>query len=549
MNEARKHGSFEAQALQARFLARAQSDVTALESFCDELKAAGHMGRLQPLTAVCALLHRLGGTAGSFGYDAFGARARLLSATAASMLGEEAAKFEPNLALLAEGMQSLRRALQSPVDSSTAVAAGKAPAAAHSSGTMLVCVVSTDRAFSMRLSQVLEGFGYGIRSFSSVDEVERVIGQLEPAAIIAKLDHPESQLPGLRRLRAIQGDPVPLVVVTAGAEFADYLAAVRIGADGCFLEPVDLPRLEARLHYLIERRRRDGLRVMLVDDDLELLEACAHVLEAAGMVVHLVDDPSSALAAIADFRPELILMDIRMPQCTGPELAQVIRLNEEWLHVPIVYMSSQSDGADQLLATRKAGEAFISKPIDARELIATVAANGRRARQMVETASRDTLTGMLKHSFISEHLASELERALRNHGSTCAVMIDIDNFKNVNDQHGHLVGDVVIRTLATVLRQRLRVIDGIGRIGGEEFLAVLSNCAAAEGVSIVDAVRLRFAEIEFAGAEGVFHSSFSAGVAESLGSTHSMEDLLATADKALYRAKALGRNRVVRSGQ
>ena len=297
------------------------------------------------------------------------------------------------------------------------------------------------------------------------------------------------------------------------------------------------------MHYLIERRRREGHRVMLVDDDGDLLEACAQILEAASMVVATASQPSEALALLPQFRPELVLMDIRMPQCTGPELAQIIRLNEEWVHVPIVYMSTQSEGADQLLATRKAGEAFISKPIDAKELIATVSANGRRARQMVDTASKDTLTGVLKHSFIKEHLASELERAHRAFGPTCAVMVDIDNFKNVNDVHGHLVGDVVIRALANLLRQRLRVIDGVGRLGGEEFLVVLSNCDTDEALSVADAVRERFAQIEFAG-KHVFHCTFSAGIAQADGTT-SVAELLAEADRALYEAKETGRNRVV----
>jgi diguanylate cyclase (GGDEF)-like protein len=198
-----------------------------------------------------------------------------------------------------------------------------------------------------------------------------------------------------------------------------------------------------------------------------------------------------------------------------------------------------------LLATGKAGEAFLAKPIDARELIATVSANGRHARQMVETASRDTLTGLLKHSFIKEHLTAELERAQRLRAPTCAVMIDIDHFKDVNDQHGHPAGDLVIRTLASLLRQRLRAVDGIGRIGGEEFLGVLSSCAAGEAAGIVDGIRRRFGQVEFNGRGGPFRVTFSAGIAESRGSTHNAGELVSAADKALYRAKEQGRNRIL----
>jgi diguanylate cyclase (GGDEF)-like protein len=408
-------------------------------------------------------------------------------------------------------------------------------------------LLAGDGAFGHRLCQSLEGFGYRVALFSELAEVEARAARSGLAAIVARIDPADLAGSGLRRLRAGDPDPVPLVLVGPRADFGDSLAAVRGGVDGFCPEPLDLPRLESRLHYLIERRSREGLRVLLVDDDRDLLDMCRAILENAGMEVATVDDPTAVLPLLADFRPEVVVMDIRMPQCTGPELAQVIRLDDEWLHVPIVYMSSQSDGADQLLATGKAGEAFLAKPIDARELIATISANGRHARQMVETASRDTLTGLLKHSFIKEHLAAELERAQRLRAPTCAVMIDIDHFKDVNDNHGHPAGDLVIRTLASLLRQRLRVVDGIGRIGGEEFLGVLSNCAAGEAAGIVDGIRRRFAQIEFNGRGGQFRVSFSAGVSESRGSTHNAAELVAAADKALYRAKDEGRNRIVLS--
>jgi diguanylate cyclase (GGDEF)-like protein len=407
-------------------------------------------------------------------------------------------------------------------------------------------VVAEGADFRFRMRHALEGFGYRVTVFETLEELEAAAEEPQGMdAIVARVDPHALAESGLRRIRARRADPVPLVLVSERAEFADFLAGVRGGADGYAVEPIDLPRLEARLHYLIERRSRDGLRVLLVDDDTDLLAACRRILESANMEVATVDDPSAVLDMLANFRPEVVVMDIRMPQCTGPELAQVIRMNEEWLHVPIVYMSTQADGADQLLATGKAGEAFLAKPIDARELVATVSANGRHARQMVDSASKDTLTGLLKHSFIKEYLAAELERAQRMRHATCAAMVDIDHFKDVNDRHGHPAGDLVIRTLATLLRQRLRAVDGVGRMGGEEFLAVLSNCGAAEAAAILDGIRRRFAQIEFAGQGGVFHVSFSAGIAESRGSTHGSADLLAAADKALYRAKAQGRNRVL----
>jgi diguanylate cyclase (GGDEF)-like protein len=538
------------------FLARARGDALALGDLCRMLEEEGDEAAAAALARMSNLLHRLAGTAGSFGLERIGLRARRLDRLCRLLQSGEDGDRAARLVALVEGVQELAMELDAPAEPFAIAGMAASPAAADSSdGEPLAApsddapcigVVAADPGFRQRLRQALEGFGYRVCEYDAIVEIEPDADAARVDAIVARVDPAELAASGLRDLRGRRPDPVPLVVVSPRNDFEGFLASVRGGADGYSSEPLDLPRLEARLNYLIERRGRDGLRVMLVDDDRDLLAACTRILEAAGMAVASTDDPTRALAVLSDFRPEVVVMDIRMPQCTGPELAQIIRMHEEWLHVPIVYMSTQSDGADQLLATGKAGEAFLAKPIDARELIATVAANGRHARQMVETASKDTLTGLLKHSFIKEHLAAELERAQRLHTPTCAAMIDIDHFKEVNDRHGHAAGDLVIRTLASVLRQRLRVVDGIGRLGGEEFLAVLSNCASAEAAAILDGIRRRFGQIAFEAADGSsFRVSFSAGVAESRGSTHGAADLLAAADKALYRAKGQGRNRVL----
>jgi diguanylate cyclase (GGDEF)-like protein len=526
--------------LRQRFIARAREDARRILELCESGQGEG-----PSMEEVGSLLHRLAGTAGTLGFHALGMQARRLGALAGSAAAGPGGRIPgPQRDALLSAARDFAQSLDVTPD---AQLDARLDPPSLEPDSPLVCIVSEDPAFSAQLVQGLQGFGYRTRVFNGEAELEPVVDQLQPAALVVHIAHGRPEIEAVRGMRRAQGDPAPTVLVATEADFSDYLAAVRAGAEGFFLEPLDLPAMESRMHYLIERRRREGLRVMLVDDDVDLLAACSRILEAASMVVATASQPSEALALLPRFRPELVLMDIRMPQCTGPELAQIIRMNEEWLHVPIVYMSTQSEGADQLLATRTAGEAFISKPIDAKELIATVVANGRRARQMVDTASKDSLTGVLKHSFIKEHLASELERAQRAQATTCAVMLDLDHFKQVNDNHGHLVGDVVIRALANLLRQRLRAIDGVGRLGGEEFLAVLSNCDTAEAVAVVDGVRKRFSQIAFAGKDGPFQCSFSAGVAQG-GDGDSVADVLAAADRALYRAKEQGRNRVVAAG-
>jgi diguanylate cyclase (GGDEF)-like protein len=244
------------------------------------------------------------------------------------------------------------------------------------------------------------------------------------------------------------------------------------------------------------------------------------------------------------FNPEVVLLDVSMPGCTGPELAQIIRMNDDWLRVPIIYLSAETDIKRQMNALLKAGDDFVTKPIADNALVAAVFSRAQRARLLSNALARDSLTGLLKHADIKEQAAVELERAQRSGKPASVAMLDIDLFKKVNDSHGHAAGDNVIRALANLLRQRLRRIDSLGRYGGEEFLVVLPDCSAEQARCILDEIRQRFAELHFIAGDQQFSVTLSAGIASTENAPASAGDLLEEADRALYAAKHDGRNQV-----
>lgn len=542
--------SLELRQLRERFLARARAETQTIGELCEVAMRAPRAQRDRALESSAILLHRLAGTSATLGAPALGDLARLLERVCQTMLRHPDEGFSARLLELSEGAIEMRRVIDEdlPATGSFIPAAllRKTPEASEGP---LVCVVSRQAAQVRQLQGALTGLGYQVRDFPDLADYIGRGAHLPAAALVVQAGVGARALAELTRLRAALRQPTPILVLGAQAGFDDYLATVRAAADGYFPAPLDLPRLEARLRALVERDAGEAMRVLVVDDDAEFLEACRAILEDAGMQVRTELDPSRVLAQMAEFRPEVVLTDIHMPRCTGPELAQVIRMHEEWTHVPIVYVSSANAGADQLLATRKAGEAFVSKPLDPRELVATVRANGRHARQVADSVSRDSLTGVLKRSFIHEYLAAALERGQRAGSTTSAAMIDIDNFKAINDVHGHPMGDLVIRTLATTLRKRLRASDGLGRVGGEEFLAVLPDCGSEAAKALINEALARFREIRFSSPAGDFTCSFSAGVAESHGDELGEAQLVILADQTLYGAKRAGRNRVSRARQ
>lgn len=331
-----------------------------------------------------------------------------------------------------------------------------------------------------------------------------------------------------------------LILVVAKDGFAKRLAAVRRGAKALLTVPLDLPSLERTLQSLVLAQEQRRHRVLLVDDDALLLERYRLALEAAGLEARTLSAPARLFELLDEFRPDVLVLDLNLPGCSGLELARAVRFTDAWLQMPVLFLSAQR--SRQLETLTAAGEEFLSKPIPIELLVAQVVSRARRARALASGLSRDGLTGLLRQDDARQRLNAAVARAATRDRPLCAALIDLDHFKRVNDSFGHAAGDGVLRALANTLRSRLRGSDFAGRMGGEEFLVVLEDCSDTDALALLDRMRRDFAAVGFEASGALWHCTFSAGVAllqrGEPGST-----LLERADQALYTAKSEGRNR------
>lgn len=322
------------------------------------------------------------------------------------------------------------------------------------------------------------------------------------------------------------------------------IAAVRAGASAYLATPANALEIVDRLEEMRPNLSEDPYRVMIVDDDVTLSKFYDAVLTASGMVTRVINDPTKVLDQLPDFRPELILMDHYMPDVQGRELAAVIRQEPAYDSIPIVFLSAEDDTAMQQKVMQIGGDDFLTKPIRPDHLVGAVVNRARRFRALRSTMMRDSLTGLLNHTATKEHLAVDLNRMRRAEKPLCFALIDIDRFKEINDTYGHPTGDRVLKSLAYLLKQRLRTTDVIGRYGGEEFAVALPETPIDQARHVLDEVRVSFALLPHASETGDFNVTFSCGVATFPG--HDDATVLTdAADKALYRAKEAGRNRIV----
>ncbi len=188
-----------------------------------------------------------------------------------------------------------------------------------------------------------------------------------------------------------------------------------------------------------------------------------------------------------------------------------------------------------------------------RPVVLWVAFNVTRRKHMEDElrrlATTDTLTALPNRRTVLDRLQRVVQRAVIANAPAALLMMDLDGFKQINDDYGHAGGDLVLVTLARVLQDALRPTDLVGRVGGEEFLAVLPDTGGWESVEIAGRVRRRVANVVVDSARGAIRTTVSVGVTDTARSGHSVEAMLADADRALYDAKRAGRNRVSRDSR
>ena len=413
----------------------------------------------------------------------------------------------------------------------------------------LIVVVEQEGPFASELALQLGHFGFELQMFKEIDEMVSGSVERRPAAVILDISSPDGELMGeevATKVRDTLGEAVPLVLVSNRSDIEARLDAVRAGCSSYFIKPVNYSDVLETLDRLT-RSEPEPYRILIVDDESDTADFHATCLESAGLETVTVTDPFDVMSQLVEFQPDVILMDVYMPGCTGLELATVIRQEEAFVGVPIVFLSRETDRMKQIAALGEGGDDFFTKPVAPDQLVPAVSARAQRGRTLRLFMEKDGLTGLFRHSRIIEHLEVAVRRADRQHGTLAVAMLDIDGFKGVNDEHGHLMGDQVLKALAYLLRQRLRMSDVLGRFGGDEYVVVLPDTDGSAAKEKMDDIRRNFAAIDHETSQGSFSVTLSCGIGEFPAALTSHE-LIAAADEALYRAKRGGRNLVLLAG-
>lgn len=301
---------------------------------------------------------------------------------------------------------------------------------------------------------------------------------------------------------------------------------------------------------------KDGHTVLVADDDPICRRLFEKRLTDWGYRVIAVEDGQKAWEILQqkEAAPSLVILDWLMPGINGIELCRRIRESQQNCYQYLLLVSGKDEKQDVVEGLDAGADDYLIKPFDVGELRARIRSGMRilslqqqllRAQDDLRyQATHDALTGLWSRGAVLDLLSCELRRGRRSDAATGVLMFDLDHFKRINDTHGHLAGDVVLRETANRISQAVRSYDFVGRYGGEEFIAVLSNCSAEDMAHVAERARQAVANIPVRINSTTVNLTVSIGGAVALNGSPELE-MLSTADAALYEAKRGGRNRVV----
>jgi diguanylate cyclase (GGDEF)-like protein len=337
--------------------------------------------------------------------------------------------------------------------------------------------------------------------------------------------------------------PIPVLVFSDRDDIAERLEVAKLGGRTFLRKPAPPAEVLDTVSQVLKRMESLTARVIAVDDDPKVLAVLRTLLEPWGLKLVTLSDPTQLLELLDAYIPDLLILDIEMPNLNGIELCQIVRNDSRWSSLPILFLTAHTDPQVVNTVFAVGADDFVCKPIVGPELVTRIINRLDRIELIKRMAEIDPLTKVANRHTSTQTLEEYLHLAQRNQQPVCFAILDLDRFKQVNDLYGHAAGDLVLCHVGRLLNRSLRSEDSVGRWGGEEFAIGMYGMTKQDGVQRLTNILNSLRSEKFTAPSGDrFQVTFSAGVAQYPEDGLDLQSLYRAADVALYEAKKAGRD-------
>ncbi len=496
-----------------------------------------------------AFVHTLAGSGATFGFPELSNQAARLEALIDTLVKDLGA-LEQLAPTISGGVLALHRAAHA----QEVAAPEPPPEPPRHAPTKLflgtqVAWIGGQAIIGQALAAQLECFTYNVSLYTEPADLWAALDRTKPNVVLLDLGETPATLypPAFAVLERLAQLAIPVIALCpADYDLAHWLHVIRTGATTCINHPLVLYNLLEKMDSLTFQWAEPPARLFIIDDDAALAKNMSLILTKAGMQVAVETNALEVPRSLERFQPDLILVDLYMPDCNGIELSRLIRQDPRYLAVPIVYLSAETEVHQRLAALEAGADDFILKPVKFNFLYQALSSRIKRARQLRSFYERDVLTGLFRHTVFQRRLRECLIAAQRDHHGVVVALVDIDRFKAINEHHSHEMGDKVLHLLAIMLKRRFAEEALICRFDGATLALAFPHAELDEINAALERARADFQKVEHDANGIVFEACFSSGVA-AFPAFHSATDLLDACHKALLHAKTTGRNRIVQN--
>lgn len=431
-------------------------------------------------------------------------------------------------------------AVEQPAKAETPAADAAPPRGVNGHGTRKVYHLTDGSPLACEIDQKLELSGYELSLLDHVDEVVEMIGTFPPHLVVVDahfLGELERLGEALKSARSRASHRVAMLALSEHGDLEVRLRAMRAGSDAFIPLPAQTSDIMARIAELTESDQTDPYRIMIVEDDRSQAIFAESILRKAGMQTMMVTDPLAVLNDIDAFNPDLILMDLYMPGCSGTELTAIIREREAFVSTPIVFLSGESDTDKHFEALNAGGDDFLSKPIRPKHLISAVTNRLRRARHIQRRAQnqnpRDPVTGMYERAHVLDRINAKLaaEETIAQRGGL--LFVDLDDATNLREQVGLIGFDKLLGQIGAFLASHLDASELVTRFGDTSFIVLSPERAAADLAAGSRALVDRVSREQFSVDDQRFHIALRIGICPFSANLGDAGSMLTAAERAM----------------